>query len=219
MSVGALTSRGCGAPLVHGAAFCAYCRVPLTWSPTLDLAAGAPLALIHPGESPPSWTEVVGGADGLHVRFTERDRHRWQTVHGHLGNGCVAVRGVALDAFGELGAFIRWNAEGAVRTGYSFRVWPGLRSFCLARWVVGERESSATTVVDWTFSPLVPPPGQPLEAEVRFADEVFQFLVNGQRLGAALDAVFGFGEVAYYVGSCDGPAEVVVQSVSVRRVE
>lgn len=33
--------------------------------------------------------------------------------------------------------------------------------------------------IDWTYSPHVAPPNAPNEIEVRFADEVFQVLVNG----------------------------------------
>lgn len=215
MSPRVLTCAQCGGPLNLGAPFCAYCRAPLRWGQTIDLQPGEVLTHVAIASGPS--TIGVPRPDGLHVPVA-RNQYSWRVVASHARNACVSLRGQALDDHGELGMFVRWNTEGTFRTGYNVRVYPALRSFCFERWMMGEKERISMPVLEWTYSPHVAPPGAINELEVRFADELFHFLINGVQAGTSLEATFGFGEIAWYAGSNDAPAELVLESLTVRRV-
>jgi hypothetical protein len=197
-----LTCKQCGGALTFGAPFCAYCRAPLVWGQTIDLEPG----------------DILSLTNNLGPVSLQADKYRWKVVSTQVRNACVSLRGCALDPFGEIGVFVRWNTEGTFNTGYCVRIYPALRSLCCERWLMGEKDKVTMPVLEWTYAPSIAPPGSQNEIEVRFADEVFQFLVNGVRVGAALDATFGFGGVAWYAGSNDAPAQLALDSLTVKRV-
>jgi hypothetical protein len=207
----------CSAPANYGAPFCAYCRAPLTWGQGLDLEPGDVIDQLD-FRSPPRDSPGTRRHDGLLVR-ADADRFEHSIVSRPLRNGCVAVRAVALDPYGTFGAFVRLNKEGALRTAYDFKIYPALKTFYLRRIIWGTKTTHGTTIIDWHHAPSMAPPGTPNDAELRFADSIFQIVINGVRVATVVDPAFGFGAVAWRVGAMpQSAAQVLLTALTIRRV-
>ncbi len=72
-------------------------------------------------------------------------------------------------------------------------------------------------IAPWEFSPLIGGVGTVNDVELRFADSVFQVVLNGQRVATIVDASFGFGGLAWVVGSHPTASRVVLQAVAAWR--
>ena len=83
------------------------------------------------------------------------------------------------------------------------------------------RERSTNTYVDvineWEFCSAIRGVGATNDVELRFADSVFQIVLNDVRVTTIVDAAFGFGGLAWVVGSHGGPAQVLLQNAGAWR--
>lgn len=218
MSSKALTCQNCGGPLSFGAPFCAYCRVPLQWGRHVSIERGELFFSRDFSRDPlPNCTVGKRRADGTVVALEKDNWERWGTFEPKVRDACVALRGVALDANGGLGVYARVHTQGDTKAAYQLKIYPAFRSWRLRREAWSKKTTHTQAIVDWEFSPYIGGVGVSNEVELRFADSVFQVVLNGHSVATMVDASFGFGMLGWVVGSFPTTAEVLVQAAGAWR--
>ena len=219
MSAAVLTCEHCGGPLAYAAPTCAYCHAPQQWERHVSIERGSAFveaALAHePMTDPPR--QASRRADGLLLDIEKADWHVWHRFGPRIRNGCVAVRGRALDGNGSFGAYARMHAEGEARAAYALMVYPVHRAWRLRRELWWPSAAFADVILDWEHTTALAGVGQDNEVELRFADSVFQVVFNGHRVATLIDASFGFGMLGWVAGSMLGPARVLLRTASAWR--
>jgi hypothetical protein len=217
-----LTCPKCGAPTTWNAPFCAYCRAPLTWgSSPVDLDRGDPLfALDFASDALPEGGKVsTQRTDGALVEIRDPRFEQYGPFAPRVRDVCIAMRGTALDDSGSFGVSARVQEEGGARTSYQLKVYPSLRAWMLRREATYTGKVYSEAIADWEHTPAVAGVGQENEIELRCADSLFQVLINGRRVVSTVDASFGFGGLAWVVGTMLAePAQVVLRSVAAWQV-
>jgi hypothetical protein len=214
-----LTCRACGAPITFGAPFCSYCRAPAVWGDTVDLERGDDVVAFDMVRgSPPANVPGTHTRAGLLVE-SKADTFSHHVVSRPMRDACVTIRGTTLDASGTLGIFARLNTQGSIKTAYDLRVYPALRSFTFRRIVWGTKKTHASAMRESEHSRFILPPNTMNEIELRYADSVFQIVINGKRVATVIDPSFGYGAVAWRAGAMPQmDSRVLIESVYVRRV-
>ncbi len=212
-----LACPACGGPTQFGAAFCVYCRGPLTWGTVPVLARGRLV------------TRIDGTKDALDKRELQAiERTNDGTVvtvgprlagNGSVGprrrHGCIVVEAAAIDSNATIGVCARQTESGA-SGGYSLAVVPHFQSVDLAKVVASKTHVYSRGLYEWEFHANVRRVGRMNEVELRLADSIIQIFVNGENIATCIDATFGFGTFGWRIQSLTGaPARALVRSASV----
>jgi hypothetical protein len=155
--------------------------------------------------------------DGIFLEIEKRNWHVWHRFGPQLRNGCVAVRGRALDSHGIFGLYARMHAEGDARAAYELMVYPAHRAWRMRRTLWLQSEAHTDVILDWEHTSLLAGVGNESEVELRFADSVFQVVLNGRRVATLIDASYGFGMLGWVAGSMRAPARLVLHAASAWR--
>jgi hypothetical protein len=202
-----------------GAPFCAYCRGPLTWGAIPLLGRGdlvmhcdATQVGVLPKRGPVQANETKA-PNGVLVTVPGM-----RAVTGELGarrrHGCIVIRVTALDPWSSVGVAARRHAAPG-SCGYSLQVIPFYRVVNLSRFASTSKSAYIDPMHEYEFHPATMGLGAPNEIELRCADSILQIFVNGQQVGACLDATFGFGGFGWRVESTSTtPGRAVVHAVS-----
>jgi hypothetical protein len=216
----ALECGRCGAPVNYMAAFCGYCRSPLTFGADLSIASGAPehnldfkAGDLAPGIERASGVMPRKGA-GLEFFVAQGKTQPWSITPG-MTDLTARVAGVCKDTQGGFGLRVRVHVVGSSSIGYRLRVRPATRQFRFERFVESSKELAAEALADWQSHAAVRGVDEPNEIEVRVADSVFQLFVNGARVGSVLDARLGYGSTGFEASSYGTHAHVVIESIRV----
>jgi hypothetical protein len=210
----------CGGPLTYGAAFCAYCRTPLQWSRHLVIERGEPYFTSDFSRDPlpGGWKTITQRPDGTLVDIEKDNWELWgQFGSKQLKDGCVAVRGVAMDPDGSLGVYARLHQEGEAKTVYQVKVYPAFRVWRMRRESWWKTKTYVDVINDWEFHPAIRGVGQVNDVELRFADSVFQIVLNDVRVSTIVDASFGFGGIAWVAASHSARSRILLQNAGAWR--
>ena len=214
-----LSCERCGGPIQYGSTFCAYCRTPLQWGRHVAIERGEPFFTMNLAQDklPGGGKTVTQRHDGTLVPVEKADWELWGEFAPKLRDGCMALRGVALDPNADFGVYVRLHSEGEAKTVYQLKIYPAFRTWRMRRESWWKTKTFADIMNDWEFCSAIRGVGQVNDVELRFADSVFQIVLNDFRVTTIVDASFGFGGLAWVVGSHGGPAQILLQNAGAWR--
>jgi hypothetical protein len=181
---------------------------------------GPPLTEVSFANHPPlPRMESMSRPDGLLVTTGKAFIWPWFVPKMKRKDACVTLRAVAFDENTYVGIYARRAMDGSVARGYRLDVASGLRTFRFVREVWNTKAARMRVVQPWERNAAIAPPHAPNKIELRFADSVFEVLVNDVRVATIIDPGFGFGEIGWHVSShADSGGAVLIQGISVHRV-
>ena len=203
-----LRCAACGAPVEFQSPFCAYCRVPLTWGASLDVEPGRSLWTVDLRREPlPS--EATFGAD-----VTVTPEGRMLTLDGSvtfrglmttppLRDACASVVATCWEPNLGFGVTGRTHTEGHAQSAYTLMVNPTARVYRVDRRLWTKTETHIEVMRNWEVTSSLAGLGAPNRVELRYADAVFQIVINGAHVASLVDARFGFGRVGWRAVSFD----------------
>jgi hypothetical protein len=205
--------------------FCSFCRAPLTWGDTLEIKPGRAVASLDlrahamPGEksltrsmqaTPEGRLLTIDGTGAFSGTFTTPMR-----------DACVSISGIAYDANIGFGVSGRVLKAGAASSAYAVMVHPGFRAYRVHRVLWTKTETFVEAIRDWEAVPAVAGVGALNHVELRYADAVFQVVINGAHVASLVDARFGYGCAGWRAtsyGELPQRKRVLFRSLEVRTV-
>jgi hypothetical protein len=191
----------CGAPVTFQAPFCSYCRAVLTWGSSLDIEPGKVFTALDltrdalPGTE--GWTKVLSAVqDGKIITIDGEGSHSG-TFPFVLRDACISASAVCLEPNVAFGVTGRLHKAGAATSTYVAQIHAAVRAYRVQRILWTMKENYIDVIRDWEFVPAIGGIGTLNHLEMRFADSVFQVLINGTNVASFVDAKFGFGHVGW----------------------
>jgi hypothetical protein len=160
-----LTCERCGGPIAFQAPFCSYCRAPLAWGASLEVAPGPAIETLDLRTQPLPGEDAVGNA------IERVPAGRLLTVDGSvsysgttitpLRDACVSLAANCYEPNVGFGVAGRVLEAAHASIAYAVVVHPGVRAYRVHRTLWTKTESYIDVIRNWEVAPAVSVDGGP----------------------------------------------------------